>query len=188
MLLPQYPLEKDIANAPKKIEGIYKSFTEFRTNSPSVKGNLQAAAFHIKLFNDSTRQFENFPEKFWGACIKDTVYIYTNQSVLSQNPKIYPIEVIGRYCYSKAYSSSTDYSQDLLTTSYKFEYIMSINNGQIYKLSKRFMRTLLEKDSDLLNRFEKEKSKSNTFMKYIQEYNTKHAGDIKPIQKSTSPH
>ena len=175
--------ERDILLATKKEDGVYKTFIEFRTNSPSIKGTLKITNHKIKLLNEQTNKFVNIRESYWGACLNDTVYVFLDDPHTAQSPHIYTLDLLGRYCYFSDYGVYTTMTPGLAwnSSSYKAEYVININNGIIYKIDKKLMREILSKDPNLLNEFEAESNKRQVFKKYIEIINTKRTGDIKPL-------
>lgn len=173
----------DILTTTTKRNGLYKTYAEFRTNSPSVVGSLRMTNHKIKVLDEKTGKYENVKGDYWGACSNDTIYVLLMQPATQQSPHIYPLEFIGRYCY---FSDRGMYTQmvsnaGMYTGSYSAEYVVNINNGQIYKLDKKLMRAILEKDPELLAQYEKEEWKSQVFKDYILLINERRSNDIKPV-------
>lgn len=191
-LIPLYVLgqdenEKDILLVTEKENGVYQTFKEFRTNSPSIKGTLKITNHRIKILNERTGKFESIKESFWGACVNDTIYVYLKDIQTVESPHIYSLDFLGRYCYfsdyriSKTYASMSGSTGTWASIEDKIEYIININNGLIYKIDKQLMRQILSKDSDLLNKFENENNKRQVFREYIEILNSRRLEDIKPI-------
>lgn len=173
----------DILTTSTKRNGLYKTYSEFRTNSPSVVGSLKVTNHKIKILDEKTGKYENVKGDYWGACTNDTIYVLLMQPATQQSPHIYPLEFIGRYCYFSergAYTQMTA-SGGMYTGGYSAEYVVNINNGQIYKLDKKLMRAILEKDPELLERYEKEEWKSEVFKDYILKINERRTDDIKIV-------
>lgn len=179
----QSSIENDILLTTKKVNGVYRTFKEFRTNSPSIKGTLEVTKHRIKLLNHQTGKFENIKESFWGACINDTIYVFLKEPSTVYSPNIHILEFLGRYCYFIDQGEFTSRSGSTWSTSsYKFEYVVNINNGIIYRIDKKLMRQILEKDPELLNEFEKESSKKTVYRDYLEKLNSRRQADIKPIE------
>jgi hypothetical protein len=176
----------DIIASAVKQEGIYMSFAEFRTNSPSVKGKIKVSdnGNWFRILDPSTGKYEKMKRQAWGACINDSVYIYLPDTHGPQSPHIYPLQIVGRYCYFEE-SGIAVYNLGGVTTqgSITAEYVLNINNGQIYKLTKKLMEEILQKDPELLKEFKARKSNDINFSEYIRKLNASRRGDIKPLSQ-----
>lgn len=175
----------DILLTSNKRNGVYRSFSEFRTNSPSITGQLKITANRVKVLNEQTGKFENVNEDFWGICRNDTIYVYLDETATAQSPHIHHVEFIGRYCYFLDLGGFTQPGPvgGSYTGSYQAEYVVNINNGSIYKLDKKLMRSILAKDPALLQQFEKEEAKGEVFREYILKINDRRKMDIKPANE-----
>ena len=78
----------DILLASKKRDGVYRSFREFRSNSPSITGQLKITANRVKVLDERSGKYENVNEDFWGACRNDTIYVYLEETATAQSPHI----------------------------------------------------------------------------------------------------
>jgi hypothetical protein len=171
----------DILTTQKKREGVYRTFKEFRTNSPSIQGKVKVTNNRFKQFNAKKDRYENIAGEFWGACKNDTVYIFLKETKGPNSPHIYPMLVIGRYAYFKeqgpaAYGLGDVMHQGLVEA----EYVVNINNGQLFRITNSVMKDILQKDPKLLEEFKSEEVKDDTYRKYILKVNESRRDDIKP--------
>lgn len=172
----------DIISAADRKPGVYRTFKEFRANSPGLTGTLKVTRNRVRILNEGSGKYEAVKGEFWGACVNDSIYVFLKETATAQSPHLYPLEFIGRYCYFVDAGTYTQMSgSGTYTGAYLAQYIVNINNGVIYKLDKKTMRTILEKDSELLQEFENENSKQEVFRDYIIKINQRRAGDIKPV-------
>jgi len=179
----QGDVSNDILLTSAKRNGVYKTYSEFRTNAPSITGQFEVTRHRIRLLNEKTGKYENMKGDFWGACLNDTIFVFMMQPATQQSRHLYPLEFLGRYCYL---SDSGTYAQmnggGMYTASYHTEYVVNINNGQLYKLDKKLMRAILEKDPELLAAFEEEETKVDVFKEYIIRINERRLGDIRSVE------
>jgi len=176
----------DILASSEKRSGVYRTFSEFRTNSPSIVGDIKITNNKIKLLNLNTNKYETIVESFWGACLNDTIYFFLDDIETIKSHHIQHVKFLGRYCFfSDERNSYTSVHPILAIGSpvsyYKYQYVININNGNSYQLTKKMMRTILGKDKELLADFEKESFKNDSFEEYIIKYNQRHSDEIKKI-------
>jgi hypothetical protein len=174
--------------------GIYKGFGEFLSNSPSIKDGFKIITEPgdrkiendkevYKLIADSAYSKKDI-KGFWGVC--DGQDIYVSEQTYLGKLIFRKILGLGRYCFFYG----TTYSQipvpapsitGLIAVPAKHiePIILNINNGKFYVLSKDILRTILEKDTELIKQYEKEKTKGDDLIKlsYIKQYNTKHSNE-----------
>ena len=179
-------------------QGIYKSFAEFLSNSPSIQTSFTVVRVKIllggesdkyKLIMQDSEWSRRDRKKFWGVCDGKEVYINESNYVIDDNFDIILRKVaVGRYCYflgTVVYGNTTS---TVNTTSYvdKF-FIMNINNGNYFQLTKNVLRIILKKDKDLFNlyEFENRKGGEEVMVKYISEYNKKHLDEITSERKDS---
>jgi hypothetical protein len=175
-------ITNDILTSSEKRDGVYLTFHEFRTNSPSLPGEVIVTNNRLKMRNTSSGKFENIKKDFWGACRNDTVYIFLKDTHGPQSPHIFPLQIIGRYCYFKEVGLAVYTMGSAMTQgTVEAQYVLNINNGQTYKLSRKVMMDILQKDERLLKEFEAENGVSDVFKKYIVLVNASRKADIKDI-------
>jgi len=179
------PDEHDILRAAQKISGVYRTFKEFRTNSPSIVGQFKMTQRKIKLMNNQTGKYEAIEDSVWGACLNDTVYFFQKKLELRTSPHFYKLKFLGRYCFFEDQGSFKNggFGANAIVYPYEYEFVLNINNGKPYKLNKKIMRTILAKDQELLAEFEDESLKAWSFEKYIRKFNERNPQDIKPVSE-----
>ena len=176
--------EGDILTATKKASGVYRTFKEFRTNSPSITGQIKVTQKKVKLLNDQTGEYETYKGEKWGACVNDTVYFFQERLEVRNKPHFYKFKFLGRYCFFEDYGMYTIVpGVGAPLYPYDFEFVLNINNGKLYKLDKKIMRTILSKDQELLTEFERELFKGRSFEEYIRKFNERNLQDIKPVSQ-----
>jgi len=164
-------------------KGIYKTFQEFRANTPSVTGNIvvknKTPAAQIYLLSspnelriiDSTGQ-EQKVKKYWG--FSDGTSIYIKDNGLNR------LEEIGYYCLYRfhAITSGTPnkgtegmvFSNTPPQTADKR--VLNIVTGDVYDLTLFNMRRyILPQDTALLREFNQDKLAKNKLVYYIQKFN-----------------
>lgn len=175
--------------------GIYKGFGEFLSNSPSIKDEFKIITesgdrkiendkeVYKLILSDSAYSKKDIRD-FWGVCDGQNIYVseqtYTGKLVFRK------FLGLGRYCFF----NGTTYSQIpvpapsvtgaiLVPAKHTEPIILNINNGKFYILSKDILRTIIEKDRELINQYEKEKSKGDDLimLSYIKEYNRKYESE-----------
>jgi len=177
--------DEDILTAHQKVNGIYKTFKEFRTNSPSIIRKFRITRKEISLLDDQTGKYNPIDEPIWGACLNDTIYYFQERREFSRSPKFYKLKFLGRYCFFEDKGSSINpiSGGGYVEIPHEFEFVVNINNGKSYELNKKMMRLILSKDPELLAAFEDESSKNKVSEKYIMKFNERNLRDIKPISE-----
>jgi len=174
--------EQDILTAVQKANGIYRTYQEFRTNSPSLTGKFKITRKKISLLDNQSGTYESIKEPVWGACLNDTIYYFQDHHEIAQSPNFYKLKFIGRYCFYEYHSVLVKSipGGGYVDIPRNFEFVVNVNNGKSYTLDKKMMRLILSKDTALLAEFENESSKIETFEKYIRRFNERNPQDIKP--------
>lgn len=196
--------ENDILIASKKREGIYQNFLEFRRNSPSIAGKFKITDHHIKVYDSTKGRYANFKERFWGACVADTIYIFLEIPNVPQAPHIYAVPAINRYMYftdstklfiggnggsymyydsESAATVASRGARPAVSQNFYSEYIVNINNGNIYKLNNKVMHDILEKYPGLLVEFKESKEQRKRYRYFIDRINEIGKNSIKPIDQ-----
>jgi hypothetical protein len=170
--------------------GIYKDFGEFLKNEPSIHSSdtvIKAKSFFggkmdscYQLIKQDTAWSRKDRKKIWG--LSDGKEIYINESNYSSGDCFRRI-VVGRYCYflgTVVYTTGPIGTTGTKTWSEDGYFIMNINNGNSFLLTKDVLRTILKKDKDLSDLYESGNKKGNQkiMVKYIEEYNKKHFDEI----------
>ncbi|HMG89827.1 MAG TPA: DUF6563 family protein [Chryseolinea sp.] len=195
-----------ILMATKPQKGIYRDFQEFLNNAPSIQSPFiilcksgddkierGTADYRVMLLDTATKRRDL--KKFWGVYDGDAVYI--NEVVYGGPLNFKRMHGMGRYCYFKGSlvnNGSTvagagvavglvggALAAAIIEIDGDYPYVLNINNGNVYLLDKETLKTILKKDEELLALYDEEerKSKKNTLLSYIAEYNQRHQDEIK---------
>lgn len=176
-------LTDNVLTTKKLRYGIYRTFNEFKSNSPSITSGFE-------IFTDS-----NFPArcklKTKKGKIINEVYGFSDGKNIFISTKTYshtnyfvPILAIGKITYFediKGKANSTPaYSQEINNISKNPGWIIYIPDGDglVYALSRETIYSILKQnDRELSNKFSKENSKDNfaTLMNYMIEFNKKNS-------------
>jgi len=163
-----------IINANSYKPGIYTSFEQFKYNSPAIVDHY---TFDGKRFwTDRAGEKKKIKRRtIWGYSDGKHVYVRWNR---------YPeITVKGRYCYfqEKGVGIMVLLGPPFivpLPIPYSDRVIINYNTGAIYLLNIRLMKKILETDTELLTKFQKEKSKKKMLLEYIMQYNARNQSKI----------
>lgn len=187
-------------------KGVYKDFSEFLRNSPSITTDFQiisssgkqriengTADFKLIMLDSAVRRRD--VKKFWGACDGESIYV--NEMLYDGPLRFKRIQGLGRYCYFYG-SAPTNYyvipvaaggggglmggaipGAVIAGPSPQVLYILNINNGKFYILDKTLLRIILKQDNELLTRYEaaERKNKDEVLVGYIKEYNSRHESE-----------
>lgn len=179
--------------------GVYRTFQEFVHNEPSItqnftvvtesgdrkiekgKGDYQIV-FSAPTFNKSDLK------NIWGA--SDGTSVFVNERMYGGVVNLKKIHGIGRYCYFKGYSPANTMQSAMATGGIlggaavaiadpEETYILNINNGKFFILTKSILIAILKKDTALLAEYEEESRKGNAqvLVDYIQKYNARHVNE-----------
>ncbi|WP_143308727.1 hypothetical protein [Chitinophaga vietnamensis] len=164
-------------------KGLYKTFREFQTNSPSEEGDLvikeRSAAAQIYLLanrnelviRDASGQ-EHKVKNYWGFCDGKNVYIKDNG--------LNRITEMGYYCIyqlkgiqpSRGYYNSADMTVNNINTPYTLTKVINIVTGDIYELSAyNLKKYILPQDNTLLEEFRSDREKKDDLEYYIFRFN-----------------
>lgn len=182
-------VDKGIALKP----GFYKSFEEFKTNSPSLDFNYTLKEKPVKYggiitgsgkviyyqINIDKKKAKTLG-KVYGFCDGKNVYIYQGKSYFNLKSSFVKIEYLGRYCYYKAVDIDRNIgpSGSAGTSASLEERAIDINTGGDKRLNKLNIKEILEKDTELLSDFNNEKKKGKALKEYIVSYSDKHEDEI----------
>jgi hypothetical protein len=164
-------------------KGLYKSFEEFQTNSPSEEGDLviknRSTAAQIYLLasrnelviRDAAGQ-EHKVKNYWGFC--DGQHIYIKDNGLNR------IQELGYYCIYELHGmqpshgivNQADMTVNSINTPVQFKKVVNIITGQILELSAyNLKKYILPQDSTLLDEFREDKEKKDQLEYYIYRFN-----------------
>ena len=161
-------------------KGIYRTFEEFKYNTPSIEfkyktitkergyGFMNTGGQVTYYLIDIDRKLGKTIGKVFGFC--DGKNIYINQYLQKLSPKRYFIKIdyLGKYCYYEDISCTTTPNGGSGCSLSKR--IMDINTGEIIHLTKYTLRKLIAKNTELLKAFNEEPKKS----KKIKQYTIQH--------------
>lgn len=165
-------------------EGIYFTFDEFKSNSPTVK-NFSVRTYGNGMYlefpcQDSAGEIQKCTaENIWGYCKNRSIYIYQGYS-----NSFFRLQVIGAlihfYSIESYYERDFDYryGQPYMPTSRRVtqnEMLIEWETGQRFHFTyKNFSAYLEEKDSDLYLALENSKRKRKMIYFYLLKYNENH--------------
>lgn len=175
-------------------KGMYKTFEEFRTNSPSISLDYEIKPVHLImetfLYNDIVYQLgiDNDKAKeigdIWGFCDGKDVYINMLFKLMSLKKVFKPgsqfdkIINLGRYCSFVSVQpvpNSVNLGHSI--------YYLDFNTGKEMPLDKSTLKKILSKDKELSENFKNEKfldkTSDETFIKYLRLYSERHVDEIK---------
>jgi len=174
-----------IVDDPALKKGIYRTFEEFKNNSPSLPLDFQVKTYKITS-NDANSvaylSFYNLHVKkkagkaigeVFGFCDGANVYINSYIPVLHPKASFYKIIYWGQYCYfenySKTYSGMTGYGGGVTIRIHGN--IIDLSNGRVTEFDKDNFREFIADDEELLARYNDEKLKKHKKIKdYFFEY------------------
>jgi hypothetical protein len=172
-----------ITDARQLKKGLYKSFEEFQTNSPSEEGDLviknRSSAAQIYLLanrnelvlRDAAGQ-EHKVKNYWGFCDGKNIYIRDNG--------LNKIEETGYYCLyalhgiqpSRGYLNQADMTVNSISTPVVLKKVVNVVTGQVLDLSAyNLKKYILPQDSALLDEFRADKEKKDQLEYYIYRFN-----------------
>jgi len=177
--------------------GIYKTYKEFKFNSPSIpldydiQGELiiytnlmqaetythRDSCYTLKIEKEKTDEIG----PIWGFCDGKNVFINRETSITSGKvifkpySKFYKILYIGRYCYfSLAYRSGGGFTHGILA--------IDFNTGELLELNKKKLKKYISKDEKLLQDYNNDELwKSGTVLtcfRFLKLYSEKHKDEI----------
>jgi hypothetical protein len=159
--------------------GVYKTFEEFKHNSPSITESYTIGKKAI-LITDITGKVRKLKKhEVWGYSDGSRIFVKWR--------KFNELVEIGRYCYFKETGTRMTYAVSGIPlmiipvpTPYKHEVIVNFNTGRSYRLTKKLMKEILKADDpELLEMFTKERGKGKKLFDYIVKYNDRNAARIK---------
>jgi hypothetical protein len=187
-----------ILTATRYEKGVYKDFSEFVRNSPSITNDFQIIAlsgekaiekgvadFKLVMLDSAVRRRD--AKKFWGACDGESIYV--NEMSYNGPFRFRKILGLGRYGYFKGSDLAPVVAGALIggavggiavaASSPHVLYILNINNGKFYILDRTLLRVILKQDNELLTRYQaaERKNSDEVLLDYIKEYNSRHESE-----------
>ncbi|TRZ45454.1 hypothetical protein D3A96_05565 [Robertkochia marina] len=165
--------------------GVYKTYTEFITNAPSLelsKFNIQDKKASHGLMGLEGHPVKRFKikrkeaEKMGGIIgFSDGNHVFINPAAMKgfdSKTNFYEVEFYGQFCYLEFLQKSTIRNGSYTSNTYnKTHGFFNLANGKFMELNKYTMRDLLEAtDPELLEKFEDEKGKNKKVKEYFIEF------------------
>jgi hypothetical protein len=175
--------------------GIYKNFSEFKFNRPSInyeftieegvqnygpkRDSLGHKVYYLVLSEPSLNN-----DSVWGFCDGKNIYI-NNVYFFKPKSRFDKIEYMGRYCYFTRWFATNSYSRtrrDLMrgsTFPHIKKMLININTGRSYHISEIIMTDVLSRDNVLYSQYSEEREIGECYFKYLKLYSEKHKEEIK---------
>jgi hypothetical protein len=178
-------------------KGIYKTYKEFKFNSPSISldcdiqaelivyTNLLQSATYTNRDTFYTLKIEkekaNEIGPVWGFCDGKNVYVNRETSISSGKvifkpySKFYKILFTGRYCYfSLGYRSGGGFTHGILA--------IDFNTGELLELNRNKLKKYISKDKELLQDYNNEElwksGTDSTCFRLLKLYSERHKDEI----------
>jgi hypothetical protein len=160
--------------------GVYFSFDEFHSNSPSVTAEFKPVYRGDYYGYPPTRlkiktpegKFELLDQPAWGYF--DSTRFYVNRLGFNK------LEQFGRYCVFEGLKQSLpewkviDKDINMIDAKVKYrDYIIDIYTGRCVEASKSYILEILKDDPELYAEFKKNGKKEDVYS-YVERYNRKH--------------
>jgi hypothetical protein len=175
-------------------KGIYKTFDEFKFNCPSIPFNdykvEPKTLCKETIFADSLIAYEIILSKEEKKKIKKTgafgffdgSNIYVRETSYAPYSHYFKkLYNLGLYSYFEGIKKNISVQNNFNYTTAPSNTIIGkaidINNGEIIELTKSSLKSILENDEELLNRFKEEEDKKDKIREYIIEYSKRHKDD-----------
>lgn len=172
--------------------GFYRTFLEFKTNTPSIefdytlseterKYGSMFATGKAKFYrvNIDKKKAKSIIGNVYGFCDGKDIYLSRAEAELNPKLEFAKVTYLGRYCYYEVIDATRIITAGGSATQTSLEErALDINTGQILSLNKFSMRKLLANDIGLLQDFNNEKKKDKSLKEYLVSYSEKHEGEI----------
>ncbi len=176
-------LTNDILTTKKFRYGIYRTFNEFKSNSPSIISGFEILADSSFLARHKLKTKKGkIIKEVYG--FSDGKNIFISTKTYAQTNHFIPILALGKITYfedkkGKA-NSSLAFSKEKNNALKNPGWVVYIPDGDglAYALSQETIYSILKQnDRELFTKFNKENSKDNfaTLMNYVIEFNKKHS-------------
>ena len=182
--------------------GLYMSFLEFRTNSPSIVTEVypipEEGGKEMEKDDPYTWFYKNkrgkekpISNNVWGFCTGKEIYFLKKGF-----PTYYylPMVFVGRYCYAvddlnvfkRIFSALNETTESTDIKDYRasntYDYLININNGEEFILSEKVLVTIIKDDPALYEKYQADPDGMEKRIEYILNYNRKHQDQIKDIK------
>lgn len=169
--------------------GIYKTYDEFKNNSPSIPLDFDIVSadtgvlYRLKIDKEKTDLFG----VVWGFCDGKNSYInldynMSRKRIFRPGSLFSKITYLGRYCYFRNYQPGTGLIFRALLA-----YVIEINTGDELCLNCEInfgfikqsqFKKILTKDSELWDEYKRDKSGEDLFLKYIKKYSERYRDEV----------
>ncbi|MFC5271885.1 hypothetical protein [Adhaeribacter terreus] len=176
--------------------GIYKNFSEFKYNKPSLAlpANHKISKSGPKYVS-SKAVFRRRPlekTEVFGFCDGKNIYVNPRLADVSKKPVTFnKISYLGRYATYKSKSQYTYVRPGLnggtFTATDKAKYALDMGMGQFIALTQEKVAKLIADDAELAAAFKKQSFKKKHLTEYIIQYSKKHPEIPTPQLNVKSP-
>jgi hypothetical protein len=171
-------------------KGIYKTFDEFRYNSPSIPLEFEVInldkgyTYNLKIDKDKTKYFG----VVWGFC--DGKDIFINMDVDMSRKKVFNPDsyfsrllYVGRYCFFLTYPAR---SSNIFFSQY-YPFAIDFNSGKelclncepnFWFIKESQFKKIVSRDPELWQEYKNDHSREDLFYKYIKLYSEKYSDEI----------
>jgi hypothetical protein len=188
-------------------KGIYRKFSEFKYNAPSILDNFSIQENDIKVAGhkkDSSihkmyslicNTYSN-KDTVWGFCDGKNIYLNPQRGLYETHSKgcLYDpelnfgrLEYLGRYCYFTQLVRGE--AREDMGAKYQWfggiiiphleKFLLNINNGRIYYIYDTTMKEILSRDESIYSKYKTERYKYDQYFRYLKLYSETHNEEIK---------
>lgn len=173
--------------------GIYKTYEEFKNNSPAVPLEYEIKAVRLimesQLYNDIVYQMEIDKDKareigdVWGFCDGKFVYINMQFKVMTPKKVFKPGSQFDKLLYLERYCCFISVQPIFNSVELgHYFYALDFNTGKEIVINKDALKKIISKDEGLLEDFKNEKFldkySDDTYIKYLRLYSERHKDEI----------
>ncbi len=178
-------LVNDILKTQVFRKGVYRTFEEFRTNSPSITSNyyieertgaqeywLNKDNKKVRILNEHSGKYEKEEDYIWGYCDGDNIYVlYALDDYSSEN--FCKLIVRGKFSVFmyQGYGNAATYWLLRMKMYMTKEFFFDIDKGEFKKLNNVNLEKMLKINTALYNRFTFEPNKKALRYEYIKVLN-----------------
>ncbi len=153
-------------------EGVYLSLEEFRRNSPSYQRSIEKDDANLYMESDTSAEMILVdPEKIWGFCISDNIYISYDNAYW----KLINIGTLSHFSAILVSSFQTVDAFGFPVTQYSKSLqhlFIDVRDGQIYALTDEQLIPFMEEEPILEHRYKRiKRRKTNDLIQALKDYN-----------------
>lgn len=168
-----------IINASSYKKGVYKTFKEFKYNGPSITSEFLFDGKRLWLIDGEGKKKKIYQKDIWGFSDGSKLFISWH--------KYNEITEKGRYCTFKEKRIRPMFLMSafppmplIIPVPLSSKYIINLNTGKVYILSKKLIKIIFTKDDpQLYKEFLGETGKKRKLFEYIEKYNDRNKDKIK---------